>query len=61
MDYFNELTFSLNDDRDDFAEIYERTRENPNEILSSPCHISDDSLDKFTNRFLDELFIGLEI
>jgi len=61
MNYFNELAFSLNNDGDDFAEIYERTKENPNEILSSPCHINNSSLDKFTNQFLDELFIGLGI
>ncbi|MCL2267206.1 MAG: hypothetical protein FWC17_05505 [Treponema sp.] len=58
MTYFNELTFSL---KDDASDIYEQTRENPNEILAIPCPVCNDSLDEYADRYLNELFEGLGI
>jgi hypothetical protein len=61
MTYFNELTVDLGDDEYFPSVIYERTRENPNDVLASPCRICDDSLDRYADQLLDELFSGLGI
>jgi len=59
--YFNELTVDIGDEEFLPSAIYERTRENPNKNLTSPCHICEDSLDEYTDRYLDELFDTLGI
>jgi hypothetical protein len=61
MTYFNELNIDMNDNGLFPPAVYERTKENPHESLSIPCHACNDSLDGYVDQFLDELFPALEI
>jgi hypothetical protein len=60
MTYFNEMTVDFGDEEYFPSSIYERTRENPNQVLSAPCRECKDSLDEYADRLVNELFLGWE-
>jgi len=57
---FDDLTVEITEDLYPSA-IYERTKENPNELLSTQCRPCEDSLDEYASKFFKELFSGLGI
>ena len=61
MMYFNELNVDLNDSEHFPPTIFERTKQNPHDTLSIPCVPCNDSLDEYSKKFINELFIGLGI
>ena len=61
MIYFNELAVDLNDERFFSAEIYERTRDNPNPSTSYPCHPCNDSLDEYAKQLSSKILSALRM
>ena len=60
MPNFNELNIDLNDEEYFPADIYERTKSNPNSYLAVPCVPSNRSLDEYAKRLGDEILAALE-
>jgi hypothetical protein len=58
--YFNDLKVDLNDEHLFPSSIYERTRNNPNPAVSSPCEPSDDSLDVYANTLAQKILESLK-
>jgi len=59
VSYFNELNVDLNDETFFSSEIYERTKDNPNPVLSTLCPPSNDSLDEYTSRLTGKVLAAL--
>jgi len=59
ISYFNELNVDLNDETFFSSEIYERTKDNPNPVLSSLCSSNNDSLDEYTFRLTRKVIAAL--
>ena len=59
MPNFNDLTVDLDDGEAFPSPVYERTKENPNEDLSTTCTVCNESLDGYAKRFLGKLVSGL--
>jgi len=59
ISYFNELNVDLNDEAFFSSEIYERTKDNPNPVLSSLCPPNNDSLDEYTSRLTGKVLSAL--
>ena len=59
MANFNELSVDLDDESVFQSDIYERTKENPNDDLSVPCQVCEESLDTYAKRFLGKLTSSL--
>jgi hypothetical protein len=59
ISYFNELNVDLNDEAFFSSEIYERTKDNPNPVLSSLCPQNNDSLDEYTSRLTGKVIAAL--
>jgi len=57
--YFNELNVDLNDETFFSSEIYERTKDNPNPVLSSLCPSNNDSLDEYASRLTEKVLAAL--
>jgi hypothetical protein len=57
--YFNKPTVNLNDLSLFPADIYERTKRNPNPKVSIQCEKNTKSLDDYAKRLAQELVIGL--
>ena len=55
MTYFNELVVDLNDGAFFSAEIYERTKSNPNPNASHPCYPCNDSLDEYASQLSSKI------
>jgi hypothetical protein len=60
MKHFNKLEVDLNDEAYFSSEINERTKENPNRHLASPCLPCDDSLDEYAKKLAEEMFASLK-
>jgi hypothetical protein len=60
MNYFNELTVDLNDEAFFPSDIYERTKRNPNPVLSELCSLSDGSLDEYADELSEKILEALE-
>lgn len=60
MPNFNSLNVDLNDEEYFPADIYERTKNNPNFDLAVPCLPCNDSLDEYASRLGDEILAALE-
>jgi hypothetical protein len=60
MQYFDDLSVEITDDLYPTSD-YERTKENPNEAITTPCSPCSDSLDEYASRFFNELFPALGI
>ena len=59
ISYFNELNVDLNDEAFFSSEIYERTKDNPNPVLSSLCPTNNDSLDEYTFMLTGKVIAAL--
>jgi hypothetical protein len=59
MPNFNDLNVDLNDDKAFPSLVFERTKENPNEDLSTNCRVCNESLDGYAKQFLGKLVSGL--
>jgi len=59
ISYFNELNVDLNDEAFFSSEIYERTKDNPNPVLSTLCPPSNDSLDEYTSQLTGKVLAAL--
>ena len=57
--YFNELVVDLNDEAFFSAEIYGRTRDNPNPHTSAPCRPCNDSLDEYAEQLSKKIISAL--
>lgn len=60
ISFFNELTFDLNDETLFPADIYEKTRENPNPNASYICKTCNDSLDDYAKQLSAEILSALQ-
>ena len=60
MEYFNSLKVDLNDNAYFSPEINERTKENPNQHLTSSCSPCNDSLDEYARNLTKEMFASLQ-
>jgi hypothetical protein len=60
MANFNSLNVDLNDKEYFPADIYERTKVNPNYDLAIPYPLCNDSLDEYANQLGDEILAALE-
>jgi hypothetical protein len=58
--YFNDLNVDLNDEHLFPSDIYERTKNNPNPAVSSPCVPRNDSLDAYANTLTQEILKSLK-
>jgi hypothetical protein len=58
--YFNDLKVDLNNERLFPSDIYERTKNNPNPAVSSPCVQSNDSLDAYATTLTQEILASLK-
>jgi len=59
ISYFNELNVDLNDETFFPSEIYEKTKDNPNPVLSTLCPPNNDSLDEYTSRLTGKVIAAL--
>ena len=59
MARFNELNINLNDETYFPAGIYDRTIDNPNLAISSPCRPCQDSLNEYASKTGDEILEAL--
>jgi len=60
MSNFNDLSIDLNDEELFPADIYGRTKDNPNYELTVPCFPCNDSLDDYASRLGDEILEALK-
>jgi hypothetical protein len=58
--YFNDLKVDLNDEALFPSDIYERTKNNPNPAVSSPCVQKNDSLDAYARTLTQEILRSLK-
>lgn len=57
--YFNDLAVDLNNEAFFSADIYERTKSNPNPGLAGPCIPCNDSLDAYADKLSGEILAAL--
>jgi len=55
MNNFDDLDFEITGETHPTA-IYERSKENPNEHLSTPCNVYNGSLDEYVKQLAKEMF-----
>jgi hypothetical protein len=60
MKYFNDLEVDLNNNAYFSPEISERTKENPNLFLTSPCSPCNGSLDEYARDLVGRMFAALK-
>jgi hypothetical protein len=58
--YFNDLKVDLNNERLFPSDIYERTKNNPNPAISSPCIQNNDSLDAYAITLTQEILKSIK-
>jgi hypothetical protein len=58
--YFNDLKVDLNNNAYFSPEISERTKENPNRFLASPCSPCNDSLDEYAKDLAGKMFAAVK-
>ena len=59
MPNFNDLNVDLDDENAFQSTIYERTKENPNDEVSEPCPVCNESLNNYSKLFLGKLTSSL--
>jgi hypothetical protein len=60
LTYFNDLKVDLDNERLFPSDIYERTKNNPNPDVSSPCVQRKDSLDAYATTLAQEILKSLK-
>jgi hypothetical protein len=58
--YFNDLKVDLNNEHLFPSDIYERTKNNPNPAVSSPCVPKNASLDTYATTLTKEILKSLK-
>jgi hypothetical protein len=58
--YFNDLKVDLNNESLFPVDIYERTKNNPNPEVATPCEPNNGSLDNYANTLSKEILASLK-